>query len=84
LGLSSQLAEAGIVKNVIAHCLAGGNRGGGSLFFGDDLVPSWGMTWAPKLTKHDEYVSLRWYYCKVDGCLHSFSCGIKWELRGSS
>jgi hypothetical protein len=49
VALSSQLAEQGIINNVIGHCLAGGSNGGGYLFFGDELVPSWGMTWAPLL-----------------------------------
>ncbi|CAM6127353.1 unnamed protein product [Calypogeia fissa] len=54
LALPAQLAAKGIVKNVIAHCLAGGNRGGGYLFFGDELVPSWGMTWTPIVKKHGD------------------------------
>jgi hypothetical protein len=49
VALPSQLAEQGIVNNVIGHCLAGGSNGGGYLFFGDELVPSWGMTWTPMM-----------------------------------
>lgn len=41
----SQLRDQGVTKNVIGHCLS--RRGGGYLFFGDDLVPPRGMTWAP-------------------------------------
>lgn len=51
----AQLAAQGIVKNVVAHCLAGGNHGGGYLFFGDELVPSWGMTWTPVVRKPYRY-----------------------------
>lgn len=56
--MPAQLAAAGVVKNVIAHCLEGGNWGGGYLFLGDELVPTWGMTWTPMIKKHDEYVSV--------------------------
>ncbi|KAG6556379.1 hypothetical protein Mapa_002322 [Marchantia paleacea] len=58
----AQLAAHGIVKNVIAHCLAGGNHGGGYMFFGDELVPSWGMTWTPvvrKPYKENYYVNVQ-------------------------
>lgn len=51
VALPAQLAEKGIIKNVIGHCLAGGSNGGGYLFFGDELVPSWGMTWTPMMGK---------------------------------
>ncbi|KAL2630064.1 hypothetical protein R1flu_014750 [Riccia fluitans] len=58
----AQLAAQGIVKNVVAHCLAGGSQGGGYLFFGDDLVPAWGMTWTPVIRKpyrDNYYVSVQ-------------------------
>ncbi|KAG0565978.1 hypothetical protein KC19_7G028600 [Ceratodon purpureus] len=51
VALPAQLAEKGIIKNVIGHCLAGGSNSGGYLFFGDELVPSWGMTWTPMMGK---------------------------------
>lgn len=41
----SQLSDQGATKNVVGHCLSA--KGGGYLFFGDDLVPSSPMTWAP-------------------------------------
>lgn len=41
----SQLRNAGLTRNVLGHCLSG--KGGGYLFFGDDLVPSSGIVWAP-------------------------------------
>ncbi|GLJ49819.1 hypothetical protein SUGI_1058340 [Cryptomeria japonica] len=44
ISLPSQLARNGLVKNVIGHCIAGDERGGGYMFFGNDLVP-WGITW---------------------------------------
>eukprot|EP01018_Ginkgo_biloba_P038813 Gb_39151 [translate_table: standard] len=54
LGLSSakvsfpsQLAKRGLIKNVFGHCIGGDERGGGYMFFGEDLVPMWGMTWVP-------------------------------------
>ncbi|CAL9113759.1 unnamed protein product [Musa textilis] len=41
----SQLSDRGATKNVVGHCFSA--KGGGYLFFGDDLVPSSRMTWAP-------------------------------------
>lgn len=32
----------GVVRNVVGHCLS---EEGGFLFFGDELVPSSGVTW---------------------------------------
>lgn len=57
VSLPSQLASQGLSKNVIGHCIAGDERyerderGGGYMFFGNDLVPVWGMTWVPMLGK---------------------------------
>ncbi|KAK9993662.1 hypothetical protein SO802_023365 [Lithocarpus litseifolius] len=45
VNIVSQLHNIGITKNVLGHCLSG--RGGGFLFFGDDLVPSSGIAWTP-------------------------------------
>ncbi|GJN13653.1 hypothetical protein PR202_gb00383 [Eleusine coracana subsp. coracana] len=45
VSLLSQLKQHGITKNVIGHCLS--SRGGGFLFFGDNLVPYSHATWAP-------------------------------------
>ncbi|KAF3788620.1 hypothetical protein EJ110_NYTH15029 [Nymphaea thermarum] len=42
--ISSQLKEQGLVRNVIGHCISG-QGGVGYLFFGDELVPSTGVTW---------------------------------------
>lgn len=46
-GVVSQLKEQGITRNVMGHCLS--RKGGGFLFFGDDLVPYSKVTWAPML-----------------------------------
>lgn len=50
----SQLTQMGLTRNVVGHCLS--SRGGGFLFFGDDFVPSSGITWTPithdSLDKH--------------------------------
>eukprot|EP01018_Ginkgo_biloba_P005918 Gb_09760 [translate_table: standard] len=56
--LPSQWAKRGLIKNVIGHCIAGGGRDGGYMFFGDDLVPVWGMAWVPMLGKP----SMKYYY----------------------
>lgn len=42
----SQLTQMGLTRNVVGHCLS--SRGGGFLFFGDDFVPSSGITWTAK------------------------------------
>lgn len=41
----SQLYNQGYVKRVVGHCLSG--RGGGFLFFGDDLYDTSKITWTP-------------------------------------
>jgi len=43
--IMSQLRDQGITRNVIGHCLS--RRGGGYLYFGDNLIPPYGVTWAP-------------------------------------
>ena len=43
----SQLHSLGLIRNVVGHCLS--RRGGGFLFFGDDLIPSSGIVWSPML-----------------------------------
>lgn len=45
VSLLSQLKQRGVTKNVVGHCLS--LRGGGFLFFGDDLVPYQRATWTP-------------------------------------
>lgn len=49
VSLPSQWAEQGLIKNIIAHCIP--SNGAGYLFFGDKLLPSQGITWAPMLGK---------------------------------
>lgn len=41
----SQLRELGISRSVVGHCLS--RQHNGFLFFGDDVIPSKGVTWAP-------------------------------------
>ncbi|KEH40515.1 aspartic proteinase Asp1 [Medicago truncatula] len=48
----SQLHSLGLIRNVVGHCLSG--RGGGFLFFGDDLIPSSGIVWTPMLPSSSE------------------------------
>ncbi|KAH1255856.1 Aspartic proteinase Asp1 [Glycine max] len=43
----SQLHSLGLIRNVVGHCLSG--RGGGFLFFGDQLIPPSGVVWTPLL-----------------------------------
>lgn len=43
----SQLHSQGVMKNVVGHCISG--RGGGFLFFGDDLYDSSRVAWTPML-----------------------------------
>nr|GEU92513.1 aspartic proteinase Asp1 isoform X1 [Tanacetum cinerariifolium] len=43
-----QLYELGVTRNVVGHCLS--TQGDGYLFFGDELIPSSGVTWTPMST----------------------------------
>ncbi|KAG2556283.1 aspartic proteinase Asp1-like [Panicum virgatum] len=45
VSLLSQLKQQGVTKNVLGHCLS--TKGGGFLFFGDDIVPTSRVTWVP-------------------------------------
>ncbi|KAH9778620.1 Aspartyl protease APCB1 [Citrus sinensis] len=45
VSLPSQLASQGIIKNVVGHCLTTNAGGGGYMFLGHDLVPSWGIAY---------------------------------------
>jgi len=50
VSLPSQLANQGIINNVVGHCITSEANGGGYMFFGDDFVPRWGMTWVPAIS----------------------------------
>ncbi|XP_057970806.1 aspartic proteinase Asp1 [Malania oleifera] len=50
----SQLHSQGVVRNVIGHCLSG--RGGGYLFFGDDIYDSSRIVWT-KMSRDFSYYS---------------------------
>ncbi|KAK8959848.1 Aspartic proteinase Asp1 [Platanthera guangdongensis] len=52
VSFTSQLADQGVINNVVGHCISGGANGGGYMFFGDDFVPRWGMTWVPTQNGH--------------------------------
>lgn len=39
----TQLVSAGLTRNVLGHCLS--SKGGGFLFFGDNVIPSTGVSW---------------------------------------
>lgn len=41
----SQLSSQGLVRNVVGHCFS--RRGGGFLFFGDDVYDSSKVVWTP-------------------------------------
>ncbi|CAN1828689.1 Aspartic proteinase Asp1 [Linum perenne] len=49
-GILSQLSSHGEVRNVVGHCLS--SKGGGFLFFGDDVYDSSRVSWTPML-QHD-------------------------------
>lgn len=53
--IPSQLSSQGLVKNVIGHCLSG--RGGGFLFFGDDIYDSSRISWTPMSRDYIKYYS---------------------------
>ncbi|KAJ1698807.1 hypothetical protein LUZ63_007319 [Rhynchospora breviuscula] len=49
ISLPSQLANQGVISNIIGHCITSEPSGGGYLFLGDDYVPRWGVTWVSTL-----------------------------------
>ncbi|KAF9599935.1 hypothetical protein IFM89_001970, partial [Coptis chinensis] len=53
IGLPSQLASQGIIRNVVGHCIARDEDNNGYMFLGDDFLPQWGMTWVPMLSSTD-------------------------------
>ncbi|XP_021905719.1 aspartyl protease APCB1 [Carica papaya] len=61
VSLPSQLADQGIINNVVGHCLTTDVGGGGYMFLGDDLVPQWGMAWVPMLDGH----SIGFYHTEI-------------------
>ncbi|XP_062094118.1 aspartic proteinase Asp1-like [Humulus lupulus] len=61
----SQLNNQGLVRNVVGHCLSG--RGGGFLFFGDDLYDSSRVTWAPMSHEYTKHYSPGYAELKFDG-----------------
>lgn len=58
VALPSQLAQKGIMSNVIGLCLSGGSINGGYLFFGDAWVPTSGMTWVSMMGRPQKYVNI--------------------------
>ncbi|KAF4403544.1 aspartic proteinase Asp1 [Cannabis sativa] len=61
----SQLNNQGLVRNVVGHCLSG--RGGGFLFFGDDLYDSSRVTWTPMSREYTKHYSPGYAELKFDG-----------------
>ncbi|XP_008813298.2 aspartyl protease APCB1 [Phoenix dactylifera] len=59
ISLPSQLANQGILSNVVGHCFTSEADGGGYMFLGDDFVPRWGMTWVPILGDLTNYYRAR-------------------------
>ncbi|OAY57650.1 aspartic proteinase Asp1 isoform X1 [Manihot esculenta] len=53
--IPSQLSSQGLVQNVIGHCLSG--RGGGFLFFGEDIYDSSRVAWTPMSRELSKYYS---------------------------
>ncbi|VVB11652.1 unnamed protein product [Arabis nemorensis] len=55
VSILTQLVSTGLTRNVIGHCLS--SKGGGFLFFGDNLVPSIGVAWTPLLSTDNHYTT---------------------------
>ncbi|XP_010463205.1 PREDICTED: aspartic proteinase Asp1-like, partial [Camelina sativa] len=55
ISVFSQLVSAGVTRNVVGHCLS--SKGGGYLFFGDNLIPSTGVAWTPLLSPDNHYTT---------------------------
>ncbi|WCJ37758.1 Eukaryotic aspartyl protease family protein [Euphorbia peplus] len=63
--IPSQLSSQGLVKNVVGHCLSG--RGGGFLFFGDDIYDSSRISWTPMSRDHPKHYSPGFAELMFDG-----------------
>ncbi|GMN29907.1 hypothetical protein TIFTF001_047972 [Ficus carica] len=61
----SQLHSQGLVRNVVGHCLSG--RGGGFLFFGDDVYDSSRVDWTPMSRDYTEHYSPGFAELRFDG-----------------
>ncbi|CAH2035639.1 unnamed protein product, partial [Thlaspi arvense] len=55
ISVLTQLVSAGLTRNVIGHCLS--SNGGGFLFFGDNLIPSTGVSWTPLMSQDNHYTT---------------------------
>jgi len=64
VSLLSQLKQQGVTKNVLGHCLS--TKGGGFLFFGDDIVPTSRVTWVPMARSTSGYTSLSPMFLNCD------------------
>lgn len=51
----SQLHNQGLVRNIVGHCLS--SRGGGYLFFGDEVYASSRVVWTPMSNDHSKHYS---------------------------
>ncbi|XP_022157721.1 aspartic proteinase Asp1 isoform X2 [Momordica charantia] len=55
VSIVSQLHNQGIIRNVIGHCFS--SRGGGYLFFGDDIYDSHRVVWTPMSRDYPKHYS---------------------------
>ena len=84
VSLLSQFKQHGVTKNVVGHCLS--LRGGGFLFFGDDLVPYQRVTWTPMARSALRWAS--WSFLKLQRNLFPLAfldeirinCGLTFSL----
>lgn len=55
VSIVSQLSDQGLTRNVVGHCLGG--KGGGYVFFGDDVYDPSRTVWTPMSRSHSKHYS---------------------------
>ncbi|CAF2319058.1 BnaA10g08830D [Brassica napus] len=55
ISILTQLVSARLTRNVFGHCLS--SKGGGYLFFGDNVIPSTGVSWTTLVSPNNHYTT---------------------------
>ncbi|KAL0803502.1 hypothetical protein Bca101_095992 [Brassica carinata] len=55
ISILAQLVSARLTRNVFGHCLS--SKGGGFLFFGDNVIPSTGVSWTTLASPNNHYTT---------------------------
>ena len=64
ISILAQLVSARLTRNVFGHCLS--SKGGGFLFFGDNVIPSTGVSWTTLASPKYKYFFNSFFYSHLD------------------